>query len=115
MSELPRVWDRVERLSSAVLRMSAEHDLDQVLQDVADSARSVVGCSYAALGVLDEAGAGLARFVVSGMTDEARRRIGAPPMGKGILGVLITDPRPLRLEDLAKHRRGAERALHRGA
>lgn len=103
MSGFPRGWERIERLSAAVLRMSAEHDLDQVLQDVADSARAVVGCSYAALGVLDEGGAGLARFVVSGISDEARQRIGALPEGKGVLGVLIQDPRPLRMRDLAAH------------
>lgn len=103
MSGFPQGWERIERLSSAVLRMSAEHDLDQVLQDVADSARTVVGCSYAALGVLDETGTGLARFVVSGISEDTQGRIGALPEGKGILGLLIRDPRPLRLRHLAAH------------
>lgn len=98
-------WERVERLSSAVMRITAERDLERVLQEIADSAREVIGCRYAALGVLDEEGTGLARFVVSGISDEEYRRIGQLPTGKGILGLLISHPRPLRLSNITRHKK----------
>lgn len=101
------VWERVERLSAAVLQITAERDLDQVLQQITDSARAVVGCKFAALGVLDKSGTELARFVVSGVSEEEHRRIGSLPTGKGILGMLIRDPKPLRLKDLTSHRQSS--------
>src|SRR4030095_7546942 len=58
---------------------------------------------YAALGVLDHAGEQLGDFITYGVSDEERARIGAPPRGHGILGLLITDPRPLRLHNLREH------------
>ena len=56
-------------------------------------------------GVIDRAGTGLERFVTYGMTDEVERQIGDPPHGRGILGVLISDARNLRLHDLSEHPR----------
>jgi signal transduction histidine kinase len=97
------VWRRVERLCGAAIRITAEHELNRVLQEVADSAREVIGARYAALGVLNEAGTGLARFAASGLTAAEQARIGDPPRGRGILGVLIADPRPLRLRNLRDH------------
>lgn len=99
----PPIWDRFEHLSSAVLRITAERDLKRVLQQIADSAREVIGCKYAALGVLDVEGIRLERFVASGISDEEYRRIGELPKGRGILGVLIKDPKPLRLRELTNH------------
>jgi GAF domain-containing protein len=96
-------WDRVRRLSSAAIRITSELDLDRVLQEVADSAREVIGARYAALGVLDNTGEGLETFVVSGLSDAERAAIGDPPKGHGLLGLLIKDPTPLRLEDLTTH------------
>lgn len=98
-----RLWRRVERLCSAAIGISAERDLAHVLQEVADSARDVIGARYAALGVLDVSGTALSTFVVSGVSGEEYRRIGALPRGKGILRVLIDTPRPLRLADLRTH------------
>lgn len=99
------MWARVERLWSAALRITAEHELDRVLKEITDSARDVVGCQYAALGVLDDTGDALKQFVVSGISDEQYAKIGNLPTGKGILGVLITDPRPLRLKRIVEHGR----------
>jgi len=94
---------RLERLVQAGIRINAERELQRVLQEVADSAREVTGARYAALGVLNPEGAGLATFVTSGLTPEEHQRIGTPPQGKGVLGLLISDPRPLRLADISKH------------
>ncbi len=97
------LWRRVESLCSAAIGITAQHDLARVLQEVADSAREVIGARYAALGVLDAAGLELDPFIVSGVTEEEYRQIGDPPKGKGILGVLIDDPRPLRLKNIRQH------------
>lgn len=96
-------WQRIRQLSEAVVALTAEHELERVLQLIADSAREVMDARYAALGVLDESGEALARFIVSGVTPEQYDRIGHLPTGKGILGVLIRDPQPLRLPDLSKY------------
>lgn len=102
-SEAAPQWERIRQLSEAVVALTAERELERVLQQVADSAREVMDARYAALGVLDERGEALARFLVSGVTPEQYERIGHLPSGKGILGVLIRDPRPLRLPDLTRY------------
>ncbi|MCW0212135.1 MAG: GAF domain-containing protein [Pseudonocardia sp.] len=71
-----------------------------VLHRIAEAARDVVGARYAALGVLDGRG-GLAEFVHVGMPPETAAGIGHLPEGKGLLGALIEDPHPIRLDDLA--------------
>jgi signal transduction histidine kinase len=95
--------DRLRRLVEAGIRINAEHALEPVLQAVVDAARDVIGARYAALGVVDHTATELGRFVTSGITTEQADRIGHPPTGKGILGLLLTDPRPLRLADLTTH------------
>lgn len=95
--------ERVENLVRSSLEIHAEHTLDGVLQRVADAARSLTGAKYAALGVLDASGRHLSRFVVSGLDPEVHKKIGALPTGQGVLGLLISDPRPLRLADIGRH------------
>jgi signal transduction histidine kinase len=95
--------DRLRRLVQAGIRITAERSLDAVLQAVADSARELTDARYAALGVLDLAGTELSRFVTSGMSAEQAQQIGAPPVGKGVLGLLIAQPRALRIDDLTRH------------
>ncbi len=102
-SEPDRIWSRIEQLSRAAIRITAQHDLELVLQEVVDSARDVIGAKYAALGVLEPNGRGLERFVTSGMPAEAHSRIGNPPSGLGVLGLLVQDPRPIRIADLKSH------------
>lgn len=97
--------DRLKRLVEAGIRISAERSLDAVLQAVTDSARELTDAQYAALGVLDLAATGLSRFVSSGISAEQAQEIGAPPTGKGVLGLLISEPRPVRIDDLGKHPR----------
>ena len=95
--------ERLRRLVQAGIRISAEHSLDAVLQVVVDAARDVVGAEYAALGVVDRGTSGLSRFVTSGIDPDQVALIGEPPRGRGILGLLISDPRPVRLADLRHH------------
>jgi signal transduction histidine kinase len=94
--------DRLEALFDASLALNAELSLDALLQRVVETAASLTGARYAALGVIDETGAALERFVTTGVDAEAHRAIGDLPHGRGILGVLIRDARPLRLHDLAE-------------
>ncbi len=100
---LRRKDQQLERLLEATNRMHADLSLDRVLRHVTDSAMELLGCKYAALGVLNPEGTGLAEFATSGMTDEERERIGALPVGKGLLGLLIEDPRPHRAPDILAH------------
>lgn len=94
---------QLERLLEATTRMHTDLSLDRVLGQVTDSAIELLGCRYAALGVLDPEGKGLAEFASSGMSEEVRRQIGPLPVGKGLLGLVIDDPCPHRVADIAKH------------
>ena len=88
---------------SLVSGILGELDLEVVLGQVLDSARELTGARYAALGVLDAAGDGLARFVTVGVDAATERRIGSPPTGHGVLGELIRNPHALRLADVGEH------------
>ncbi len=68
-----------------------------------DAAREVVGARYAALGVLSEDGASLVQFVTSGLSEEARQRIGDLPRGRGLLGHVIREAKPIRSADITRH------------
>jgi signal transduction histidine kinase len=98
---------RMASLVDAGLALGQELALDDLLTQIVQSARTVLGARYAALGVLDATGTELAQFVTAGMTEEERDAIGPLPRGKGILGVLIRDARPLRLERLSDDPRSA--------
>ncbi|MFQ5703338.1 MAG: ATP-binding protein [Gemmatimonadales bacterium] len=103
-----RLWSRIEKLSAAAVRISAIHEVDTVLQEIADASRDVIGASYAALGILGEGGERkLETFVASGVTSEQYEAIGTLPEGKGVLGLLIADPRPLRIPDISADQRSA--------
>lgn len=94
-------------LVSAGMALSSELNLDEVLQRVVDTACEILGAKYAALGVLDAQGTGLANFVTSGLGDEQRRAIGGLPRGRGLLGLLISDARPVRIAAIADDPRSA--------
>ena len=98
-----RVRDRFERLLSAGVEIFSQRTLTAVLQQVVDAAREVVGARYAALGVLSADDEALAEFVTSGVTVEERARIGPPPTGHGLLGVVIRRPKPIRVPDIKRH------------
>ena len=102
-ADAARVRDRYERLLSVGVEIFSEHTLVAVLQRVVDAAREVVGARYAALGVLAPNGESLSEFVTSGMTVEERAKIGALPVGHGLLGVVIRRPKPVRVPDITRH------------
>src|SRR3954451_7032465 len=91
---------QLRRLLEVGRALVAERDADAVLDHVLEVARELTGARYAALGVLDEEGRMLERFLTLGIDDETHRIIGDLPHGRGVLGVLIEDPRPLRLDDV---------------
>jgi signal transduction histidine kinase len=90
-------------LVEAGMALGSALSLEQVLQILVDVARELVDARYAALGVINPERTGLSDFVTSGMSPEVRARIGALPQGRGILGLLIHEARPLRLRDLREH------------
>ena len=78
-------------------------DPEAVFERLLEVARELTGARYAAIGVLDERREGLERFLTAGIDEETHRAIGDLPRGRGVLGVLISDPRPLRLADVGMH------------
>src|SRR5687767_8749364 len=95
--------ERLERLVEVGRSLVAELNLPNVLDRVLEVAREITGARYAALGILDEEKRELEQFLTVGIDDEQRARIGSLPRGHGVLGLLIRDPRPLRLEDVGSH------------
>nr|WP_308216087.1 GAF domain-containing protein [Pseudonocardia humida] len=100
--EIMRTRDRMQRLLDAVLVVAEDLDLDTTLHRIVQAAVDLVDARYGALGVLAPGG-GLSRFLHVGVDDATRSRMGSLPEGKGLLGQLILDPRPLRLADLSRH------------
>lgn len=93
-------------LHAAGLAISAELSLDAVLKKVVDQARDLVGAKYGALSVVDGDGR-IEQFITSGITEEQRAAIGPPPVGHGVLGVVLREGEHLRLRDVSAHPRSA--------
>ncbi|MEJ7612382.1 MAG: GAF domain-containing sensor histidine kinase [Candidatus Fervidibacter sacchari] len=93
--------EMVKLLESGVL-LRFDRTLEETLQHIVDAARVVIGAKYAALAVLDE-GRQLSQFFYSGLSEEEAKRIGEPPKGRGVLGLIIEEGKPLRLRDVTKH------------
>jgi signal transduction histidine kinase len=94
--------DRLRGLFEAGIALTSELSLDLVLRSLAETAASLTGARYAALGVVAPSGKGLERFIHTGIDEQVVDEIGEFPVGRGILGVLIRDARPLRLHDLTE-------------
>lgn len=102
----PTVPDRREAAVLDVVRsLLSDLDLDVVLHRVVESAAELCEATYSALGVLNTSRTSLERFITSGIDEATRQRIGHLPVGLGLLGELITNPEPLRLEDVGRHPR----------
>ncbi len=93
---------RLSRLLDAVLAVAGDLDLETVLARVVDAGCALVDARYGALGVIGNDGQ-LDAFVHQGIDDATAERIGHLPAGRGILGLLIDEPTPLRLDDLSSH------------
>jgi two-component system, NarL family, sensor histidine kinase DevS len=101
----PQPEERLRRLIEVGRALVSELDLEVVLERVLEAARELTGARYAALGVLAENGRELERFLTVGIDEETHRAIGDLPRGRGVLGVLISDPKPLRLDAVGSHPR----------
>src|SRR3954453_7386517 len=103
-----RMQHRLERhneellaLHSAGLDVAAELSLDAVLNKVVERARTLVGAKYGALSVVNDDGS-IQTFITSGISAEVRARIGPPPVGHGLLGVVLNEGERLRLPDIGR-------------
>ena len=92
---------QLQALIDSILLIEADADLDQLLTVITEQATSLVGARYGALGVLNEDGTRLARFITVGLDADERARIGRFPTGRGMLGRVIVDQVPLRVDDLS--------------
>ncbi len=95
--------ETLRRLLAVGRKLVGELDPDVVLRQILEEARNLTGARYAALGVLTEDRTEIERFITLGIDAETHRRIGDLPRGRGVLGVLIDDPRPLRLKSVGEH------------
>jgi len=104
---MERVLDqaRLEQLLDAGRGLLADLDVGLVLDRLLELARELTGAQYAALGILDERRTELDQFLTTGVDEETHRAIGDLPRGRGILGLLIEEPEPLRLHDVGSHPR----------
>jgi signal transduction histidine kinase len=102
----PKLTDReLKRLLDVGRALVSNLDVESVLAQVLETARELTEAHYAALGILDERRHELERFLYLGIDEGTRRSIGPLPRGRGVLGELIRDPRPLRLADVTGHQR----------
>jgi signal transduction histidine kinase len=99
---LRRQNEELLALHTATLDVTAELSLEVVLKKVVEQARSLVGAKYGAVSVVDKANR-IVSFITSGITNEEREKIGPPPVGHGLLGVVLHHGHTLRLEDLQRH------------
>ncbi|MDT5032113.1 MAG: hypothetical protein QOC94_2284 [Actinoplanes sp.] len=96
--------ERLRALLDAVVGISTDLDLRSTLRRIVQAACSLVGARYGALGVLG-ADQQLSDFITSGIDPQTHAAIGDLPHGRGVLGLLITDPQPVRMPDITKHPR----------
>lgn len=100
MSPRP-LTQRLERLIVAGSTLPGDSPLQVVLQWVADTAREVIEARYAAIGLLAPDNRTLETFITSGLSDQDRQRIGHPPVGRGVLGAVIQEERPIRVPEVS--------------
>ncbi|WP_433762267.1 GAF domain-containing protein [Nocardia sp. CA-135398] len=105
IAQIVDVRDRMDRLMEAMLVVTAGLDLDNTLRTIVHSAIELVDAQYGALGVreTDPTNNQLAEFVYEGIDDRTRVLIGDLPRGHGVLGLLIQQPKPIRLTNLSDH------------
>jgi len=99
---LKRQNEELLALHGAGLDVTADLSLDVVLRKVVEQARSLVGAKYGAVSVVDKDNH-IVSFITSGITTEERVAIGPPPVGHGLLGIVLREGQRLRLADLTQH------------
>jgi signal transduction histidine kinase len=103
MTSMPTTQKRLEQLVITTSTLIGEVSIEGVLQQVVETAAGLIGARFAAIGVLAPDGRLLETFTTYGISAEDRARIGPPPRGHGILGLVIREARPIRLPDLTRH------------
>jgi two-component system, NarL family, sensor histidine kinase DevS len=93
--------DRANALFEAVIAVGTNLDIEVVLREIVEAAVKLVDARYGAMGVIGGAGR-LAEFIPVGLSEEEIAGIHHWPEGRGLLGALITDPKPMRIADLGK-------------
>lgn len=93
----------LRRILDATLLIERDLELPVLLHHVVEEARSMTGARYGALGVLDDERTALADFITVGLEADDEERIGPRPSGKGVLGLFVSNPEPLRLAHLGRH------------
>jgi signal transduction histidine kinase len=99
----PSTLERLKQLEAATSAFITEVSLEGVLERAVQVSAQVIGARYAAIGVLAPDGRMLEHFTTHGIESDLAARIGTPPSGHGILGLVIREARPIRLPDLTKH------------
>lgn len=94
---------RLQRLIEAGRTLVSELDPEVLLDRLLEVAAEITGAEYVALGILDPTKTNLERFITRGIDEPTRERIGDPPRGRGVLGLLITDPKPIRVSNVSAH------------
>jgi signal transduction histidine kinase len=102
LQAVPAARDRMRALLEAVVAIGSGLDLESTLRRIVETAVDLVDATYGALGVIGE-GQRLAEFIPVGLSQEEIGRVHHWPEGRGLLGLLIEDPRPLRLADICEH------------
>ncbi|MFE9244177.1 GAF domain-containing protein [Nocardiopsis sp. NPDC006938] len=102
MSEISRTQERIRTLLEAVVSIGEGLELEPLLLRITETATSLVEARYGALGVIGPDG-NMSRFIPVGLTPHEIDHIEHWPEGEGILGLLIKEPRPLRLRDVRDH------------
>jgi signal transduction histidine kinase len=97
-----RLNPALKAVSDAVLAVASQRSVEEVLQQLVESARELAGARYAALGIPDGEG-GFSRFLTSGMSDELIGRLGPLPRTHGVLGAMLERRLAYRTEDLHAH------------
>src|SRR5690606_14538503 len=93
----------LQKVIAAVVSVGSDLDLETMLHRIIASAADLVDARYGALGVLDPTGTRLSEFVTVGIDDDVRSAIGPLPEGHGILGSLIEEGHPVRIDDVSRH------------
>ena len=95
--------ERLSALLDAVVAVSSDLELADVLHRIVLAACELVDATYGALGVIGPSGEDLVEFVTYGVTDDQRAAIGDLPHGRGLLGLIIDSPQPQRVPNIARH------------
>jgi signal transduction histidine kinase len=100
LHDVPSLLNQLQQITASVIDAASAETLGGVLRRIADVSRALVRAKYAALGVPDGTG-NLAFFEISGLAPDEARRIGHPPIGRGLLGAIMLEREPIRLDDLS--------------